>query len=254
VREDLSEYRTQVDYSELTLVAEIARYLNLPALEIEMILTSTKQGLTNILNSVNTFNEILYDWILPRLFHALYDIRERTLEEEYEVELVKKPLDKEYYEVSGDPDKVVTKDKVTVQDQVNKSFHVDTYCFDSGPEHKLFWGLLRDGRVKQIYFTGMLTHGQSEFYIQYIDPESHTIRSYYPDFLMQTDDGAYVIIEVKGDNKINDPIVLAKQAFAEQTAGASGMKYRVIAGTEADKLHYESLFTLTKEAPQQPKF
>jgi hypothetical protein len=252
VKEDLSEYRTHMDYTELTLVAEIARYLNLPALEIETILTSTKQGLTNILNNVNTFNEILYDWIIPRLFHALYDIRERTLEEEYEVELVKKPLYKEYYEVSGDPDKVVTKDKVTVQDQVNKSFHVDTYCFDSGPEHNLFWALLKDGRVKQIYFTGMLTHGQSEFYIQYIDPESHTIRSYYPDFLMQTKDGEYVIVEVKGDNKINDPVVLAKQAFAEQIASASGMEYRVIAGSDADKCHYEKLFRNVDETLPQP--
>lgn len=57
----------------------------------------------------------------------------------------------------------------------------------------------------------MLTHGQSDFFVQYIDPESHTIRSYYPDFLVQKEDGTYAIIEVKGDNKIDDPIVLAKK-------------------------------------------
>jgi hypothetical protein len=35
-------------------------------------------------------------------------------------------------------------------------------------------------------------------------------------------DGTWVIVEVKGDNKIEDPVVLAKQAFAEQMAVASG--------------------------------
>jgi len=28
-----------------------------------------------------------------------------------------------------------------------------------------------------------------------------------PDFLLQKDDGAYVIVEVKGDNMIDDPVV-----------------------------------------------
>ena len=88
----------------------------------------------------------------------------------------------------------------------------------------------------------MLTHGQSEFYIQYIDPESHTIRSYYPDFLMQKKDGTYTIVEVKGDNKIDDPIVLAKKAFAHQMAEASMMRYRVIKGSDAGSGRYERLF------------
>ncbi len=42
----------------------------------------------------------------------------------------------------------------------------------------------------------------------FIDPESNTVRSYYTDFLVQKEDGTYVIVEVKGDNKIEDPVVL----------------------------------------------
>jgi type III restriction enzyme len=38
-----------------------------------------------------------------------------------------------------------------------KSFHLDTYCFDCNPERTLFWNLLREQRVEKIYFTGMLT-------------------------------------------------------------------------------------------------
>ena len=43
----------------------------------------------------------------------------------------------------------------------------------------------------------MLTHGQMEFFVSYIDPESNTLRNYYPDFLVQKKDGSYVIVEVK---------------------------------------------------------
>lgn len=67
---------------------------------------------------------------------------------------------------------------------VSKSFHLDAYCFDSNPENVLFRDLLADERIKKIYFIGMLTHGQTDFYIEYIDPDSHTVKRYYPDFLV----------------------------------------------------------------------
>jgi hypothetical protein len=87
--------------------------------------------------------------------------------------------------------------------------------------------------VQKLYFTGMLTHGQSDFYTQYIDPETHALRSYYPDFLLQKKEGSWVIVGVKGDNKIEDPVVLAKQFFAEQMAVASGMTYKVMQRSDA---------------------
>ncbi len=87
----------------------------------------------------------------------------------------------------------------------------------------------------------MLTHGQSDFFIQYIDPDSHTVRSYYPDFLFQKEDGTYVIVEVKGDNMINDPVVQAKKEFAQQIATASGMEYEIIKGSDAEAHSYRFL-------------
>ena len=115
----------------------------------------------------------------------------------------------------------------------NKSFHLDNYCFDSKPERDLFWNMLHDSKIKNVYFTGMLTHGQTEFYVSYIDPESNTLRNYYPDFLVQLPDDSYVIVEVKGDSKIGDAVVQAKAAYATQMAMASGMKYKMIAGSQA---------------------
>ena len=163
--------------------------------------------------------------------------------EEYEVELVKIP-EKGYYEVSADEDKIVCKDDKDLKKLPDdRSFHLDTYCFDSNPEKVLFWKLIRDKKIKEVYFMGMLTHGQTDFYIQYIDPESHTVRSYYPDFLFKKEDDSYVIVEVKGEHQIDDPIVNAKQEFAEQIAVASGMKYKMIGGNAVSTAEgYNNLF------------
>lgn len=113
------------------------------------------------------------------------------------------------------------------------TFSARKYCFDSNPEQTLFWDLIREGKIKKLYFTGMLTHGQSDFFIQYIDPDSKTVRTYYPDFLFERDDGKMVIVEVKGDHQIDTPVVQAKREFAEQMAVASGMTYHLIKGSDA---------------------
>ena len=237
---DLTEFKERRDFSQLTLCAEIARYLNRSPLEIENILTNTQEGMEEILRCVNEFNELLYDWIIPHLFNALYDLKEFEHHEPEEIELVKEPEDG-YYRVRSTPDLVATDTGTMWKDYEHKSFHLDTYAFDSNPEHSLFWSLLREGKVKKVYFTGMLTHGQSDFYIQYIDPESHAVRRYYPDFLMQKDDDSWVIVEVKGDNKIDDKIVQAKAAATHQRANASDMSYKIIKGSEAKDGRYSSL-------------
>jgi len=59
------------------------------------------------------------------------------------------------------------------------------------------------------------------------------VRSYYPDFLVQKEDGSYIIIEVKGENKIDDAVVLAKKEYAQQIATASGMDYIMVPGKQA---------------------
>ena len=53
----------------------------------------------------------------------------------------------------------------------------------------------------------MFTAEQGDFWVQYYDPESGRIRKYYPDFFAGMTDGTYQLIEVKGDNMIDDPVV-----------------------------------------------
>ncbi len=242
---DLTSRREKRAFSPMTLVAEVSRYLNRSPLEIEGLLDSTKEGTDELVAIANEFNELLYDEIIPRLFRLLFDLDEYEKKDEYEVDLIKMPPNG-YYEVSAAKDKIVRMHDTQIKDEERaKSFHLDTYCFDSGSENWLFWDLLREQRVKKIYFTGMLTHGQSEFFIQYIDPDSRTVRSYYPDFIFQREepDGSlkYVIVEVKADNQIEDAVVQAKKDFAQQIAVASGMEYRILKSSDADKRHFRGL-------------
>jgi type III restriction enzyme len=237
--EDLSELMENRIFSEITLVAEIARYLNRSCIEIRQVLKTSKEGLPKLIEVVNEYNDILYDWIIPRLFNELYDLIEFKSEEIDEVELVKEPKDDDCYRVKSTDDLTANCESERYSKFKSKSFHLDNYCFDSNPESKMFWTLINDGKLEKVWFTGMLTHGQSDFLIRYIDPDSHTVRSYFPDFLVKvkTEDNTdkYIILEVKGDNKIDDNVVKAKAEYASQLAHASGMTYQIIKGSEAEK-------------------
>ena len=156
--------------------------------------------------SVNAFNELLYDWIIPRLFEMLYDLKEFEHHEPEEIELVKEP-EEGYYTVERSRTWWLKRPIRNGAITNTKVFILIPMLLTPSLNVTLFWSLLTEGKVKKVYFTGMLTHGQSDFYIQYIDPESHAVRRYYPDFLMQKDDDSWVIVEVKGDNKIDDDIV-----------------------------------------------
>jgi type III restriction enzyme len=237
--EDISALRKRRTFSPYTLVAEIARYLNLPCLEIESLLTNSVSGMEAIVARVNEFNEILYDHIIPHLFNELYAIKEFTAEESQEIELVRVP-ERGYYTFSAKPE--TTSREREHPAHAGKSFHLDAYSFDSNSEYQFFEKMLPDSQVSKIFFTGMLTHGQSDFFIQYIDPESHTVRSYYPDFLIQDTQGQYFILEVKRDDQIDVPVVRAKKTFAEKTAAASNMRYVLLKASDAEHGRYQMIW------------
>jgi hypothetical protein len=231
--QDYSEFKDKREFSSYTVIAEISRYLNIQPLRIKEILSRTKEGLEGIVNSVNEYNELLYDWIIPRLFNELYELEAFEKLDEVEIELVKEPKEGDCYRIKGNKALLASMSDPKFLDFQGKTFHLDNYCFDSMPENKLFWTLLQDQRIDKVWFTGMLTHGQTDFVINYIDPTSHTVRSYYPDFLVQLKDSSYVIVEVKGDNMIEDEVVKAKADYANQIAIASQMSYKMIKGTDA---------------------
>ena len=92
----------------------------------------------------------------------------------------------------------------------------------------------------------MLTHGQSDFYVHYIDPELHTLRSYYPDFLIEMKDGTYFIVEIKGENLIDKSSTQAKIQYAKEMYKASGLEYVFIPSRYADMILQEFISESSK--------
>ena len=233
------DIQEKIEFTHLTLVAEVAKYLNIKCLFVEKILKESKDGIDLIISTVNKYNEVLYDIIIPKIFNTLYEITCTTETEEKEVILLKEPKNGKEYKYHVDPKLVVCCEDDDVEEYVNKSFHADKYCFDSKPERELFWQYIMSDKVKEIFFTGMFTSEQNGLYIQYADPDTHRIRKYYPDFLVKLDDDTYQIIEVKGDNMIDDKVVQAKLYAAEELAVESHMSYKMYAGSKIT--HHEIL-------------
>jgi hypothetical protein len=231
--EDITHLKTRRAWTPFTLVAEIARYLNESPLKIEALLIDCEEGLGALLAKVNEFNELLYDKVIPALFSELYDIFSYEKKEEQEIELVREP-EGGFYSIHGDPEKTELFARwANKPDQAVKSFHLDTYCFDSFPERDFFHNVIGQEKTKEIYFTGMLTHGQSDFRINYIDPETHTVRSYYPDFLILTAEDEWLVVEVKALFSMQDAVIQAKRDFVEKMLAASNIKYMMVPHTRA---------------------
>ena len=202
------------------------------------ILREAQDGMNVILAVVNQYNAVVDDIIIPTIFHALFDVIATQKTEDRDVVLLREPKDAAYYEFSVKDDLVITnKYPGFTPDEVLKSFHADTYCFDSLPEKECFFQYIKSDKVQEVYFTGMFTSNQGDLSVYYYDPESGRIRQYYPDFLAKMKDGTYQLIEVKGDNKIDDVVVQAKKEAALEMAAASGIKYEMYAGSTIMKTH-----------------
>lgn len=225
-------------FSAFSLAGELARYLNISCILASRILRESVDGIDAILDAVNRYNEILNDIIVPGVFHALYEVKSELHTEDKELVLLKEPKDAGYYEFSAKDELVITNQyKALTPEQIAKSFHADTYCFDSKPEKECFLQYITNSKIKEVYFTGMFTANQGDLSVQYYDPESGRIRHYYPDFLAKLEDGSYQLIEVKGDNKIDDTVVKAKAAAAQEMAVASGIEYKMYADSEIMTTH-----------------
>lgn len=239
VKEKTVDYlQDNMRYSEFSLAGEVARYLNISCILTARILRESVDGIDVILEAVNRYNAVLDDYIIPAVFHALFDVTSELRTEDKELVLLREPEDAGYYEFSAKDDLVLT-DRYPgfTPEQIKKSFHADTYCFDSAPEKECFMQYITSAKVQEVYFTGMFTSNQGDLSVHYYDPESGRIRQYYPDFLAKMADGSYQLIEVKGDNKIDDVVVKAKQAAAEEMAVASGVQYLMYPGSRIMSSH-----------------
>lgn len=227
--EEVTDQKIRREWSQYALIAEIARYLCISPLKVEKLLKDSVDGIDALVDKVNEFNELLYDKVIPFLFEQLYEVEEYEKKESKEVALVNDPEGGSFF-IHGKRELADFWEEWEEKspDKAQKSFHLDKYIFDSQPEKDFFERVVNMKDVKEVYFTGMLTHGQSDFYINYIDPETHNVRNYYPDFLILTKTGEYLVVEVKAANKVDDPVVQAKKSFAEHFLKESHIKYYII--------------------------
>lgn len=229
---NIDDLREMDEYSAYTLTAEISRYLNRSPLFIQRLLNESVDGIERIVEVVNRYNDIIHDKIIPTMFHALYELTSTVRSKDQELVLLHEPANAGYYEFHADEHLVLKYgDKDLTDDQRAKSFHADTYCFDSNPEKEMFWQYVESERVKEVYFTGMFTARQGDLGIQYYDPVSKRIRLYYPDFVARMDDNSWRLIEVKADFQIDDALVQAKARAAEEMAVESGIQYIMYPGS-----------------------
>ncbi|MCI5631011.1 MAG: type III restriction endonuclease [Bacilli bacterium] len=218
-------------YSKYSLVFEISRYLNEDPFVIENILNSTGK-FDLIVEQVSKYNDILYERLIPAIFNHMYSVKEKTETESKLVPLIKYPKGMDHFIFKSTKGMTLQKDDAFVVKYSGKSFHIDRYVFDSEPEKELFYRLLQSPLVKEVYFTGMFTGSENGLSVQYIDPESNIIRNYYPDILVYYTDGSIEIIEVKGDNKIDNAVVNAKAYAAMDLAEHSKMEYNMVKSSE----------------------
>jgi hypothetical protein len=87
-------------------------------------------------------------------------------------------------------------------------FHINPYNFDSRDELEMFRylrGHLQEGeRVNDVYFTGGVTNEKhNEFFFDYQKNlgDGFSMSKYFPDFLIETSLGRYLVLEVKGGDE-----------------------------------------------------
>ncbi|PAF54983.1 DEAD/DEAH box helicase family protein [Mycoplasmopsis agassizii] len=221
-------------HSKYSIVFEISRYLNENPILINKMLQETKT-FDDILNYVSMYNDILYDELIPSIFSYLYFLKEETETKLKTVPLIKYKKGTKHFIFNSPKNLTIEKNDSFVKSKSEKSFHVNRYCFDSIPEKKLFMDLLESKHVKEVYFTGMFTGSENGLSVQYIDPDSNLIRTYYPDILVYYYDGSIEIIEVKGDNKIDNRNVRAKAIAALNLASFSKMNYKIYKSSDIMK-------------------
>jgi hypothetical protein len=188
-------------YTYYEIVELINRYTHLSCLVIEKL--SENIGLTRseLVKKVNT-NTGFLPFIIQSILESVYKYSETETIVEEEIELTK-----EYpFKMSREEGKkalVVFKEKEEVDGITSRiGFHINPYNFDSSDEKELFrlfrQFLVDKETIKDVYFTGgVTTDAHNDFYVEYWNPAEQRVAKYFPDFLIETDKGRFLVVEVK---------------------------------------------------------
>ena len=80
---EMDSSEENIKYSEIMLYSEISRYIgDLKCTEVKKIL---KNDIKNVIELVSKYNQILYDWIIPKIVDFAYELEKTTKTEDKEV-------------------------------------------------------------------------------------------------------------------------------------------------------------------------
>lgn len=179
------------------VIDHISQETHLSGLMVKRILANNSASLAKLVTQINESPGMLF-FIIQSILQQVYEYTESS-------ELVEETLEltKNYpFKINVREDKkslIVYKEAETTN---RLGFHINPYNFDSRDEKELFQFLrkqLRENEViKDIYFTGGVTDSShNDFYFEYFSPEKKRIARYFPDLLIETSTGRYIVIEVK---------------------------------------------------------
>lgn len=223
-----------------------------------------------IIKKVNK-NPAFLLFLTQNILAGAYQYQEKTETIEEEIDLAK--ISTEEFKLNVEKRKealVVSKEKYekSIGEKTRLGFHINPYNYDSADEKNLFAYLQRylekDEAVIDIYFTGGLTDPtHNDFYFEYYSPEKERIARYFPDFLIETTKGRYLIIEVKsnrerlnyeenkqqylaGKKKIVDEVFAKEIGFREFQQVNKNFEYRIIFNASFQQRQRELLETIKK--------
>ena len=183
------------------LISNLSIKTHLPCMSIKEILENNDFKMDDIekLNTKN-YHDIL-NLISQDITNQIFEYKENKSVIEEELELTKNFP----FKLSRDKGK----SKLVVYkagDDSRLGFHINPYSFDTDDEKDLFLFLSETLEPKEvitdIYFTGNITDSShTDFYFEYWNPTKEKISRYFPDFLIETSKGRFIVIEVKGDQE-----------------------------------------------------
>jgi hypothetical protein len=183
----------------------INRYTHLPCLAVGQISENIGLSRDELVDKVNTSVGFL-PFIIQAVLETVYQYTETETTTEEEIELTK-----EYpFKMSREEGKkalIVYKDKEEESGGLSRiGFHINPYNFDSSDERDLFKNMRQllnsNETIKDVYFTGgITTDAHNDFYVEYWNPTEQRISKYFPDFLIETDKGRFLVVEVKSGSE-----------------------------------------------------
>lgn len=198
------------DFTFYEIAETINRYTHLPCVAIDSIIFGSGKKREDFVNMVND-NFAIVPFVVQEILKSAYRYEEKVETIEEELELTK--LFPFKINIQQGRNSLVVYKEAEEQDgkKGHLGFHITPYAFDSGDEKDLFRYLRsvldNEEAIKDIFFTGARVCAdvcRNDFYFEYWSPEQKRLGRYFPDFLIETSTGRFIVIETKGGEEQAD--------------------------------------------------